>query len=108
MRTTHLFREHPAALPTRTWRGRLAELLRSLVVPVLGIAALILTFGLAGYMDERTRMQDEALELARQAELLRAFESGREKGHREMLDSAQAAWQAAQAEAGFCRTRSKQ
>ena len=65
--------------------------------PLGGLLFVVLAFGLAGYWDQRSAMQEETA-------YSRAYLEGFKKGEASMIDSAERAWQAAQAEAQHCRT----
>jgi hypothetical protein len=75
------------------------------VFTFFALIVLGLLFGYAGYLDEQSRLADELSALRHEKAVLQAYEEGRQAGNAEMVDSAQAAWQAAQAEAGLCRMR---
>jgi hypothetical protein len=103
MKTRILFREHGNVVSTRTRWGWLEDL----AWPAGAIASLVLLFGLAGYIDERAAQAQALADARLNASLLRAWHQGREYGNREMLDTAQAAWQAAHTEAQFCATKGR-
>lgn len=95
MRSRLIFRQHAHIVPTNTpWLLR-TEWLWS----VFALACLVVVFGLAGYWDQRAE-NEQALQVARhRAALARAYEAGVEQGHAQMVATATAAWEAAQAEA---------
>ncbi len=64
------------------------------------IAALIALYAFVAWLD-----LEPSLPVAGEAALQRAYEEGRAQGHAEMIASVEAAWQAADTEANFCRAR---
>ena len=101
MKSRPLFRESGYPIATRR-SGIVHALLRTLWIPC-ALAALVAIFGYAGWLDQRAEQQQLQAALQHQVDLARAYDEGVRKGNAEMMDTARAAWEAAQAEADQCR-----
>lgn len=103
------FTRRPAAItPTRTWAGSAAELALEAVWPVSGVAAAVMVFAFAGYLDEKARTEHELAEARVELKLQQAYARGAEAGAKaaeaRLVATAEAGWSAARTEADRCRT----
>lgn len=90
-----IFFAGPQVVRTRSaWRGLIGGSTLIVTAQVLAVAA---AFVMGAWLDHDDLHDPTALQ--------RAFESGRQQGHAELIASAEAAWQAANAEAELCRQR---